>query len=239
MITIGTLLVTAVGVLFCTCSQSPGVYELASVVLPMSPGYAKMFGVSERMAAVFQLPATFATAYGFIFLFGKQMASMSRSRLYPSYLSLTVGKNSVPYAAYLTGSVIGYVVLLCLYLLKPAYLSVIFNVCILSSFLTYLCGLSSFIIFRMTFSRLKRKFMNPLGVVGAVYGMVVFGVAFCGVSFFQQDAYVSAEVFAGLVLLFSLYYVLFVRKTQYFSDEEQKIMFKTYIVRGIFLIFSV
>ena len=232
MLTIGTLLVTAVGVLFCTCSQSPGVHELASAVLPMSPGYERMFGISERWASVFALPATFATAYGFIFFFGKQMASMSRSRLYPSILSWTVGKNSVPYVAYLTGSVIGYVVLLCLYLLKPEYLNVIFNVCILSSFFTYICGLSSFVLFRWTFKTLKRKFLSPLGIVGAVYGIFVFGVALCGVSFFQPDDYLSIEIFAGLIFCFSLYYALFVRKSQYFSEEEQKIMLKIYVVKG-------
>ena len=229
--TISVLVVTAVAVVFCACAQSPGIVELSGTVLVLSPGFSNMFGVPKGHVAVLSFPGVYATGFGFMFLYGKQMASMSRSRLYPKFLSLSVGKNETPYAALVTGSVIGFLVLVFFHFVVHNEPEVMFNMCIMGSFVTYFFGLMSFIIFRLHYPTIERKFMNPLGIVGAVFAMIVFGVAFVGVAFFQ-DTYLHLEIFAALLVVFASFYIAFVRKTQFFSDEEQKVMLKTYIVKG-------
>lgn len=231
MWTISVLVVTAVGVVFCACAQSPGILELSREVLVLSPGFSNMFGVPKGPVAALSFPGVYATGFGFMFLYGKQMASMSRSRLYPRFLSLTVGKNEIPYASLITGSVIGYLTLFFFHFVILHEPEVMFDMCIMGSFVTYILGLTSFIIFRLHYPTIERKFVNPLGIAGAVYAMLVFGVAFVGVAFFQKF-YWHLAMFVVLLAVFATYYFVFVRKTQFFSDEEQKIMLKTYIVKG-------
>jgi len=57
------------------------------------------------------LPSAWATAFGFIFCYGKQISSMGKSALFPKFLGRTWGEDHVPYAALMTGSVLSAAVL--------------------------------------------------------------------------------------------------------------------------------
>lgn len=45
-----------------------------------------MFGISDQQATILSIPATYATAFGFIFSYGRLMVAMSDSRLLPRFL---------------------------------------------------------------------------------------------------------------------------------------------------------
>lgn len=232
MLTIFTLVITAIAILFCTASASPGVVELAGALLPLSIGYGEMFHMSERNAAYLALPGVYATAFGFMFLYGRQMSSMARSGLFHPSLGLTIGRNQTPHVALIVGSVVGYLMLVLLHFFYPSLLLSLFNICILGSFFVYLNALSSFIYFRLNFSSLHRNFTNPLGIASAVYGMTVFLVAFIGITAFQDDDQKAIILFLVLLAAFSIYYYLIAKKRQFFSPEEQTIMFVTYVIAG-------
>ena len=228
--TIGVLIATALGILFCSASMSPGVVALASEALPLSDGYSRAFNISKRAASLLALPGVYATAFGFMFLYGRQMSSMAKSGLFPVALKQTFGPSKTPYVALLSGSAIGYCILIILYFSYRRLLSSLFNICILGSFFVYLHSFASFIVFRYKFSQLERNFTNPLGVCSAVWGMFVFVVSFIGVAAFQNDNQEAIVIFVVLLCVCSVYYYVVACKRQYFSSEEQSIMFVTYVI---------
>jgi ethanolamine permease len=91
-----TLFITSFLILFSTSSQSPGPASLASEVLPLNPGYERAFSITSPIATVLAIPGTFATAFGFMFAYGRQIYSMSTSGLFPLFLSQTYGTHKAP-----------------------------------------------------------------------------------------------------------------------------------------------
>jgi amino acid transporter len=105
-----TLLVTAFGVLFSCVSNPPGIVETTAATFPLSYGWSKIFRSSLSAADWLSFPATYATAFGFMFCYGKQMFAMARSGLFPLFIGRTWGKRGTPYTALLFGSSISLLV---------------------------------------------------------------------------------------------------------------------------------
>lgn len=145
--------------------------------------------------------ATYATAYGFIFGYGRVILSMARSGLFPPVLTRTYGKYQTPYVAILFGSAASYAMVI-IVTFVPILGTYLFNVCILSGFFGYVSQLTGFIILRLSHHDQERLFVNPLGIAGAVYPMVVFTFGAISVIGFQGDDQ------AGIYLIV-LDYILF------------------------------
>jgi hypothetical protein len=113
----------------------------------------------------------------------------------------------------------------------------IFYISFLGTFCTYFIMFISFITFRRNFSSLPRCFTNPFGIIGAISGMIVLFLSFIG---FAASFYWNLPYFLIYILVLSLYYYLYARKTQTFSEEEQSILFAAYLIKGIysFLLFN-
>lgn len=171
-----------------------------------------------------------STAFGFVFAFSKVLVSMSSSALFPKFLNWTCGKYKSPYTAILAGSLLSYILCLIVYF-YPMLNNYLYNISILSAFIAYISQFIGFIIFKFKYSLQDRKFTSPLGIYGAVYGILVFTMAAIGVLAFQNDSGVSAIFITTLIALYTLYYFLYARKRQTFSAEEKKIFFPVHIVK--------
>ena len=66
-----TLFVTSIFTV-CIVSSLPEKYNeiVSESIAPLSNGFHLMFGISYQMAIALSIPATYATAYGFIFASG-------------------------------------------------------------------------------------------------------------------------------------------------------------------------
>jgi ethanolamine permease len=134
-----TLFVTSIFVL-CVCSSLPSVGDgvaTADIVTPLDKGFFLMFKIPRKYAILFNLPAMFATAYGFIFAFSRVMISMARSGLLPPMFQLTYGRFRTPYMTILIGSFTGYLLLILVYFI-PLIGQYLFTICILSGFIAYI-----------------------------------------------------------------------------------------------------
>lgn len=231
-----TLLVTSFLILFGSSLQSPGPTVLADEVLPLNPGYQYAFNISSQICTVLAIPGTFATAFGFMFAYGRQIYSMSTSGLFPHFLSQTYGDHKAPITALFLGSTLAYGTLLFLWYLYPSMARQLFNLCMLGSCSVYIALFRSYLVCQRRYSNLPRKFKNPLSTFSAVYGMIVFGFMFIALAFFQRDNYIAITVFVSFLVLFLLYYFLVVQKREFFSDEEQANFMKAYILNGEFVI---
>eukprot|EP01031_Cornospumella_fuschlensis_P028968 gene28968-34959_t len=78
---------------------------------------------------------------------------------------------------------------------------------------------------------LHREFRSPFGISGAVVGIIIFCVSIVSAVALQKDT--IASVFLAVVLVVvSIYYFVYARHHQKFSDDEQKALFSAYIINA-------
>ena len=97
----------------------------------------------------------------------------------------------------------------------------LFNICMLSGFIAYISQLSGYIIFKYQFPNQQRDFKSPFGVIGAVYGIVTFGLGAISIIAFQTDTQIALVTMIILCVLYSAVYHLYSRHHQFFSQDEK------------------
>ena len=227
-----TLFVCSILVLFVTSSlrmSNISQVPIAYSETPFSLGFSLMFNISEDVAIIFSIPATFATAYGFIFAYSRVLIAMARSLLLPSFLLRTYGKYHTPYVAILIGSILGYGLCIIVFFF-PDVDGYLFTVCILSAFLAYISQFIGYVIFKMKYDQHERKFTSPVGIFGALYGGLIFSVGAIAVCFFQDDTYINMKCMTVLCAVYTLIYFCYSKKRQSFSSDE-KIFFPVHVVK--------
>ena len=230
MASITTLVLTAVGILFVCCSLSPGVSVMLSALTPLDSGFQLMFGISKEAATVFSLPATFATGFGFMFCYGRQLKAMAGSGLVNPLIGTVLPGRDTPIVALAVGSLVGYAVCLLVFYVPVVGIE-LFNICLLNAYTVYFSQFVSFVLFRSMYRSIKREFTNPLGIPGAVYGFVIFAIAFGSCSSLQPTC-VAIIAYGSYILVASLYYYLVVQKRQYFSEEEKTVLFRAHLMKS-------
>jgi amino acid transporter len=226
---IATLLITCVGVLFVCCSLDPGVAVLQNSLNPLNSGFMKIFKLSYRAATGLTLPATYATASGFMFCFGRQLRAMGQSGLVNHIFGETFPGWTTPVYALTAGSAVAFAVCFVVQA-SPLIGAQVFNICMLFAFASYGTQFASFIVLRTRYATIKREFISPLGIAGAVYGFIVFTLPFVAICGFQ-DNFIAIITFVGFVALVSIYYRFVAHKRQFFSDEEKDVMFRAYLMK--------
>jgi ethanolamine permease len=181
------------------------------------------------MATALSIPATFATAYGFVFASSRVMIAMARSGLYPPLLKRTCGPYEAPCVALLLGSLLGYALVIAVYL-RPEIFPYLYNICIMSAFTAYTSQSVGYVMFKLRYPTQERKFISPLGIPGAVFSGLVFTMAFIGIVAFQDDNQVAFISYIGLLAVYTIYYFGYAKSGQYFSPEEDFI-FRVHIVK--------
>ena len=205
---------------------------MAGELSPLDFGNSLIYNLdpSGKMALAFAIPATYATAFGFIFAYGKLICSLSLSKLLPIELSHMTQRNSQPYAAMIAGSCIGYG--LCMLAYYDPWIGMqLFNICVLSGFSCYISQCIGYCLLQTKFENLKRKYRSPLGIPGAVYAGLVFLLGQISVIGVVGDKQFAFIVFICLLAIFSAYYYS-IASQQTFCAEEQKVMFNAYVINA-------
>ena len=187
-----------------------------------------MFGISSTMASLFTIPATYATAFGFIYAYGKLLIAMAESKLFPHWLQRRSHSGS-PGVALAAGSALSFLVCGLVYFV-PGVDRHLFNICILNAFISYSAQCVGYIYLRTRFSNIKREFRSPLGIYGAVYCLLVSLLGAVSVIGFQDDNQVAFITVLCIVFLLTLYYFTYAKSRQTFSDEERKILFVAHVI---------
>lgn len=238
-----TLFIMSILTLF-VCSSLPpcgfaitddylAVMSVASDLVPLNNGFMRIFDLTYYGATILSIPATFATAFGFVYGYGRVILSMSRSGLFPVCLTYTYGQYKTPYVAIAAGSLLSYGLVLVAFFV-PIVNTYLFNVCILAGFTGYISQLIGFILFRIRFPEQERLYVSPLGICGAAYSIAVFGLSAVSVMGFQQDNSIAFVIYLVIILLSTVYYFLWARSRQFFSVEE-KFIYVLQIVKCEFI----
>jgi len=213
----------------CSLSQLPAL--LASEPFPLNMGFMALFNCSYTQATALSMPATFATSYGFTFCAGKLLYSLAESRMLPNVNCLYKfgGEERMPYMAMIVGSVIGYCLCFPIYQI-PFFHRMLINFCFISAYITYFAYCVGYVCLKKKFTSIKYSFHSPLGIIGAMYAIVVFLFGIVTVAFFQKDNYFALSSLILLWVCCSIYYVAVAKDAQELSKEEQETLFIAHVV---------
>jgi hypothetical protein len=106
----------------------------------------------------------------------------------------------------------------------------IFHICAVSCYSVYLFVFVSYVIFKVKYSTVQRSFTNPLGIASAVFGSSVFILSLIGLV--SMNNFDHSVIYCGLVIVLTIYYYFYGYKVQKFSEEEQKHLFKAYVINA-------
>ena len=223
-----TLFVSNILLLFSWACQPPGISSTLTLEFPMSPIYTAVFHWPVVVSNLLTLPGNVAMAYGFVYPSGKLLQSLSNSNLVPMIFNLSSQDN--PKRAVIYCAVFGYIICL-IGLFIPNFSNTLSSICILTAYMTYFSILYGFAMMRIKFDFIEAKFKSPVGIPGAIFASVIFGLGFISSIGFQDDHYITVIITTILIFLLTIYYYGFAMKDQKLSVDEHKSVFRLHVVK--------
>ena len=223
------LFITSILTLIVSSGLPPGISAIASLTYVFDIGFALMFNTDSNMTLILTIPATIASAFGFVYGFSKMIVAMGKSKLYPTFISKQHPTTKASYMAIIIGSILSYLTCIASYYNETFSLA-LNNICMLCAFVAYSSQCIGYIYLQTKYSNLPREFRSPFGVFGAIFSLLNWLFGIICLIFFQQDQYIAIIIYIGIVIVMSLYYFLFARSHQTFSEEERKIFLVAHII---------
>lgn len=185
--------------------------------------------MTVQQGNLLSLMVIMGSTLGYFYSCGHQMHAMAMSGLLPTFLRRTFGVNRQPIVCFTLSATLQCAACIWLYY-DFSLFSTTRMTCISVSFV-YLAMFASYIVFATRFGNMQREFTNPLGIAGAVVGIVLALGLWLGTMFFQEnyDAMWIYLVFIGLNVIWYFGYVQF---HQFFSEEEQNKFLRAYVLNG-------
>ncbi len=207
-----TLIATGLLILFLK-TGIVGAEELRVAGEPLLDGFRVMVG--DQLAALLGLIALIgllASLQGIMFAYARNMFSLSRAGYYPRGLSVTNSKN-VPLVALIVGALIGFAALLSIEILTAVDAegagavagAIVLNIAVWGAMLAYMMQAVSFLILRRKLPNLKRPYVSPWGVPGAIAAAVIAGISFVG--YLINPAFQTA--IAGIAVIYLIMLIIF------------------------------
>ncbi|ETW01733.1 hypothetical protein H310_06338 [Aphanomyces invadans] len=223
-----TLLVTGASVFVVTIGLPPGMPAVATELMPMNVGFVLLFGVSSSSAALFSVPATFATIQGFILAYANIVSALACSKLLPHGLQRSWRNCDAPVFAIAGGSALSFGLCFVDYYIVGLD-GILFNVCMLFACIGYTSQCIGYIYLKKQCVSLSRGFHSPFGIPGAVVSMVVWVFTMVSIIGFQDDHENSLIVALAIVAALTLYYHCFAKYRQTFSEDERRVLFPVHV----------
>lgn len=227
---ISTMIVLTFWLFMTVASQSPGVtaemYELTSI-FPLSFGFSRMLNIPESTASLFTLLPLLCSCTGYMFAVGRQLSSMARSGLFAPIFKRTVGADKVPMNAMMAGAICGLLGLFFAWQYDPY--TMLFRLAMLGGSVVYVNLFACFLVFKTRYCEMERGCRNPCGYASAVYGMIIFSFVFIALARDTSNVFIITA-YVSFMLLMWLYYYAYAEAHQFFSEKEQTVFLKAYIV---------
>eukprot|EP00600_Ochromonadales_sp_CCMP1393_P005389 CAMPEP_0174954918 /NCGR_PEP_ID=MMETSP0004_2-20121128/695_1 /TAXON_ID=420556 /ORGANISM="Ochromonas sp., Strain CCMP1393" /LENGTH=697 /DNA_ID=CAMNT_0016202793 /DNA_START=5 /DNA_END=2094 /DNA_ORIENTATION=- len=236
LVVMGIFTVLAIWVELAVSGQNPGLVEKFFGLpnpFPTGYGYGNIFGIGHRYGTAFSIAPEFVSCTGFMFVAGRQLNAMARSGLMPKVLRLTYGDNATPVVGMLVASVVGLIGLTFAWFYDPY--TMLFRMAAEGGCIVYVLVFLSFIRFRTAYSGMERQFVSPLGIPGAVLGILVFVLVEIALLFILpvvKHGWGATIAFFGIWIVAMVYYYAHVEHHQYFSPDEQKKFMRAYIINA-------
>jgi ethanolamine permease len=153
---------------------------------------------------------------------------MARSGLFPPFLGELSEGDKLPVKSLLTGAAVALLLTMAGWLLDADY-EYFISGGILAAVCAYISTFISFIIFRVHYKGLQRKYVSKTGVTGAAFGIIISSIIFIGVVVERKFALL---VWLVMIVSFTLYYKFVAAARQRLSVEEKDVMLIAHVIKG-------
>ncbi len=204
-----------------------GAFAYGTSGQPILDGFAFIYGSGwAKILALFAVAGLVASFHAIIFAFGRQIYSLSRAGYFPHFLSVTHGDHKTPNTALIAGAVVGFVVMLVVWITQGGEAagtvigSVLLNMAVFGAMFSYLLQALTFLELRRRFPHIERPYKSPFGVVGASLTAIIAVVTI----YFQltDPLYRTGIIGVGIWYVIAIvYFAAYGRKTLVFSPEEE------------------
>jgi ethanolamine permease len=226
LLSLSTLTVTGMLVLFLVAGMAPGAARLAESPEPLFLGFQTIFGagLGVKVLALILLAAPIASFHAIVFAYGRNIYALSRAGYFPRWLSITHDKHKTPHFALIAGATIGYVAAAVIYFSEaifgtPLVGAVLLNMAVFGAVISYAMQAMSFVMLRQQLPDMARPFRSPLGEPGAWTALIIALVTF--VFLFAEPAYrpgaIGCAIWYALALI---YFAVHGRKALMLAPEE-------------------
>jgi ethanolamine permease len=217
--------------------QFPGTQEVQRATLPLSFGYANIFGISDQTAAIFNAPAALTSIIVCTYNLCVTLRSMSQSGVLPAFLGKTSSESQVPRSALIlvvAGTIIVAAMLLGGLLFYDAFALSVLIFGTYSLYFLYAAIFATYLVFYYNYKdKHQDRFQSPLGPWGAFIGLFMTCCLVVANNYpyhpYLRNTFV---IFIGAVLIVSIAYIRVMVRHQRYSPEEEKIFFVAYIIRA-------
>lgn len=206
---IATLLVLSLFTLVFNSGVGAGAGAIGRSDAPLGDGLETVFGISPTSKAftVIALTGLIASFHTIIYAYGRVLFALSRAGYIPRWISVT-GQYHTPTTALIVGAVIG---LACTFVLHWSegggnVGGALLNMAVFGAVISYAMVMCSYIKLRFSRPELPRPYRSPLGIPGAVIGLVLSLTAL-GATFTIPD-YRPAVIGVALFVLAGVVYFL-------------------------------
>jgi ethanolamine permease len=209
-----------------TNGTNSGAFYLGSSGEPLLDGFRAIYGgTAAKVLALLAVIGLIASLHTIIYAMGRQIYSLSRAGYFPRALSLTHGTHKVPHVGLITGSVVGFVLMLAVFFWRGEGAGAIIggtllNMAVFGAVISYGFQAISFMLLRKNLPHITRPYRSPLGVPGAVITLVIAVVTL--VMQLQDPVYRNGVYFAAAWYVIGiLYFALYGRRKLVYSPEEE------------------
>ncbi|CAK4647198.1 unnamed protein product [Aphanomyces euteiches] len=219
-----TLLVLSWCTFMTSISLPPGATNLSSAVAVMNGGFSSSFNMTEATSTLLSLPAGMSSSPTFALAASNILVAMAQSKLVPSQLATTNARFKRHANALLVVLVVSSGLCFC-HLYNARLDTVVYNMGMIFGFLAHMAHCLGFIYLRWNHRHIKRLFVSPVGIPGAIFAIVAFALSLVSILFFQDDGYASLLVCVVVLAALSIYYVVYAKHRQVFSADENSLLF--------------
>ena len=161
-----------------TNGEHSGAFYLGGSGQPILDGFQVTMPSIANILALLAVIGLIASLHTIIYAQGRQIYSLSRAGYIPRALSVTHGKHKVPHVALISGSVLGFALMLLVFWWKGETAGAVIggtllNMAVFGATISYGFQAISFILLRKNLPHIERPFRSPLGVPGAVVTLVI------------------------------------------------------------------
>ncbi|KAG9406848.1 hypothetical protein AC1031_003176 [Aphanomyces cochlioides] len=186
----------------------PGGVSVASAVAVMNGVFSTAFSISDATATVLTLPSVLFPAAAFALPASNILVAMAQSKLMPSKLATIHPRLRTNTNA-----------LLAIFAFSSALCPIFLYTELVSSISYSFAQCAGFVYLRRHHHHMKRLFVNPVGIPGAVFAMIVFGLCIISVLFCQEDQYIVLIGTAAIVVVLSAHYHIYAKHRQRLSEH--------------------
>jgi ethanolamine permease len=226
ILSIVTLILLALGVLYFGAAALPGAHALGSSGEPLLDGFRGIFGDGwAKLLAVVAVLGLAASFFAGSFASGRNVYSLSRAGYLPTILSVTSASTHTPNRALATGSGMALAMLLLIWFLggknNVAFMGgFLVSMIVFAGMVSYIFQSLSFLRLRRLYPTLERPFVSPLGTFGA-YATIVICVLTLAYQFLDP-LYRWAAVAAAVWYLIGISYFAFYRRHRLVLSPEEE-----------------